>query len=572
MELNEYRRSILGSPGNLLILGGPGSGKTTIALLKAVHDIREGLLAPNQKILFLSFARATVARVKEHAGNLVGRELINGVEICTYHGFTWNILQSHGYLLNGKKKLNLLTPPEAASRLSHLDSAMRNEECRRLFFENGVLCFDLFAALSSELLAMSPKLASLLGSRFPIVILDEFQDTNNAEWGLVKAMRPEIKTIALADPHQRIYEFRGADPERIGQYIAHFNPATFDFGFENNRSGGTDIGMFGNDLLTGANKAKKYEQVAVVRYGYYAGRSVYFPVKVSALTAIKKLKASTQGWSLAVLVPTKQMMVSISDYFSANLDGLPSISHDVALEADAVSLSAIAIAGLIEGGDEETLFRRFVGDLIAYIRGRKGSEGPKQSDLKLVIALESYLKDGKISGTTRKKILEDCRSIASARSGMVMSGNPAADWLSVARLLEPSEMSEPIRQLLYDVKFLRLLHKGSQLRESLGGLWRRTSTYVGAVFVLRQALQQEHFANPVRSFDGVNIMTIHKSKGKEFDHVVIFEGYRRGKFLRQNANPSERQQALLALRVAVTRAKRNAVILTPKAEVCEFLV
>ena len=82
----------------------------------------------------------------------------------------------------------------------------------RLFREEGLLHFDLFAESAAELLHRSPPLAEIISSAYPVIILDEFQDTNPAEWRLMQALGKWSTLIALADPDQRIYEFRGADP------------------------------------------------------------------------------------------------------------------------------------------------------------------------------------------------------------------------------------------------------------------------------------------------------------------------------------------------------------------------
>ena len=66
-------------------------------------------------------------------------------------------------------------------------------------------------------------------------------------------------------------------------------------------------------------------------------------------------------------------------------------------------------------------------------------------------------------------------------------------------------------------------------------------------------------------------MTIHKSKGKEFNEVIIYEGSRQGRIVRANATGRDVSQARLALRVAVTRAIRRTTILTPRNDVCPFL-
>lgn len=94
---------------------------------------------------------------------------------------------------------------------------------------------------------------------------------------------------------------------------------------------------------------------------------------------------------------------------------------------------------------------------------------------------------------------------------------------------------------------------------------------MGAETAVREALVQEHFSATNKDWRGIHVMTIHKSKGKEFSEVVIYEGFHSGKILRQNADEKDTAQALLALRVGVTRAMRKAKILTPRANMCPFL-
>ena len=62
MQLTQKQLEIMAAKGHLLVTGGPGSGKTTVAILKAAQ-IADRTLRPGQRILFLSFARATVSRI-----------------------------------------------------------------------------------------------------------------------------------------------------------------------------------------------------------------------------------------------------------------------------------------------------------------------------------------------------------------------------------------------------------------------------------------------------------------------------------------------------------------------------
>lgn len=66
-------------------------------------------------------------------------------------------------------------------------------------------------------------------------------------------------------------------------------------------------------------------------------------------------------------------------------------------------------------------------------------------------------------------------------------------------------------------------------------------------------------------------MTIHKSKGKEFDEVIIYEGQFQGKIVNKMHGIKSIEQSRLSLRVGVTRARQNVTIVTPARDICPFL-
>jgi DNA helicase-2/ATP-dependent DNA helicase PcrA len=291
-NLCNKRLKLIDKEGHLLVLGGPGSGKTTIALLKAKKEIDSQSLKTGQHILFLSFARSTLSRITEQSLGHFNNDQRKLLEFNTYHGFAWNVLRSHGYLLRHNRQLKVFPPPEAAAHLVDIPSADRERELMRLFEEEGLLHFDLFAKLAANLFIRSNTLRKIFSDTYPTIIVDEFQDTNPDEWLLIKSLGLNSRLIALADPEQRIYEFRGADPRRINEFVDQFSPTIFDFGLENHRSSNTDIATFANDLLRGTNKGKKYDNIKVLYYGFYGGKHELYSAKACLLQCLKRAKKS----------------------------------------------------------------------------------------------------------------------------------------------------------------------------------------------------------------------------------------------------------------------------------------
>ena len=328
---------------------------------------------------------------------------------------------------------------------------------------------------------------------------------------------------------------------------------------------------FANDLLTDAHKLKTYKDVAVIRYPFYAKKHGCYTLKAAVIQGIKRLAGKGPPWSIACLVPTKRLMLYVSDYLSSDADGLPRLHHDVAMDQEGPALAALVIAGLMDGDFTDTaLAVRFITDLCSHMRGRRGAEPPPQLELEFSSALSAHLATGqKVKGKLRLQVLAEAERLAKAARNLVFTGNPVEDWLAVRRLLESSPAGCILR-VAEDARFVRLLTRGTGLRDQLAELWRDRHAYRGALDCVQNALRQEHFSAALHDPAGIQVMTIHKSKGKEFDEVFVFEGFKQGKIVRTGANKKEIAQARLSLRVAVTPARKRATIMFPKSEPCRF--
>lgn len=550
MKLDKTRKKILETSGHILVEGGPGSGKTTIALLKAKQIIESGRLKKNQKILFLSFARATISRIEEHAKQLVTSETKRHVEINTYHGFAWQLIQSYGWLLHGHRHVKLITPPNLAARLATVEVPLRTSFKRNLLANEGLLCFDLFCQNVAELLSKSERLAKVISVAYPVIIVDEFQDTDTHEWALIQHIGRNSIVLALADLDQRIYEFRGASITRIPEFISHFNCEKFTLGKDNNRSPGTDIVAFGDDLLTGAHRGKEYEQVKIVRYNYL--KELKDHLRYAVLESIRRLsKVKKEGdWSVAILVKAKATTLAVSSFLTKN-----NIYHEVLIDPAGPALSASVIAFLLEH-PTENYFEKVAAQLINHIKGRKGDKASK-ADLGVAGVLEKAIGGSSPRGTKQKELVEEIGQLIRDRQSMTLQGVPETDWMLIRKLFERCT-SECLKNVYEDAKYLKLLRKGATLSENLSALWRLNGSYNGAYQAVDNALTQEHFSMVSRLWKGVYVMNIHKCKGKEFDEVIIWE-----EPYKQIVYEGSRLQDTLALRVAITRAKSRAKFLTP---------
>lgn len=565
LVLCEHRQRLLRTDGNILVRGGAGSGKTTIALAKACADLDAARLGLLGKALFLSFARATVARVAEQATATLPRGLMSRIEINTYHGFAWTILKSHGYLLCAKQGVSLLLPAKARAHLAGLDGDARTARQRELFDTEGLIAFDLFPILLTELFQAAPMLARAYARAYPLIIVDEFQDTNTEEWQMIRQLGQHSRLIALGDPKQRIYDFKGAHPRRFDEFIAEFDPTPFDFAGENNRSPGTAIGQFANDIIAGAYTAATYAGVSVSRY---RGRSLR-PLKQEILRAVARLRRNSD-WSLAVLVPTNVLAVSIFDYMTEEVHGLPAYPVDILVAAEGPMLAADLIALLLEPrpSDKDHAAAMLEG-LAAFELGR--SEGASAT------AIRKARRYREIAATVRARGLEGLGgrgigpgvlSLLVNTAAIQLTGDPMTDWRTVRAQLDASDRNE-FKALAKEARHMRLLRRGAHIEAKLAEAWRAHGNYNNARALLAAAVVEDQFAATARPQQGVTVMTIHKAKGKEFDEVIVFEGLF-SRYVQRTGADGERS-ARFNLHVAATRARRAVTIMTPEIEPCHLL-
>lgn len=603
MELTKEQLEVMASEDTLLVTGGPGSGKTTISILKAAQ-VAEHKLLPQQKVLFLSFARPTVARIMEAIDyeHDIAREYKARIAVDTYHAFFWRILKAHGYLIGLPRRLELLTPPaeaislsairsgfDADSKLSDTQKAEKkdaeNSERRRLATDEGRICFSLFAPLVGDLIHGSVRVQRLLATMYPVIILDEFQDTDAEQWRAVEALGQHSRLIALADPEQRIYDFIGADPERLNHFREKFNPTELDFSDTNHRSAGTDIAKFGNDILTGQFQQENYVGIDFALFEPFPAPAMTMLITKTYAARKRLVDSGKSDWSLAILVPTKKMTRLVSDNFREPPAGMQAIPHNAVIELEAAILGSEIIAHLMQPDSDEHI-ATFVNLMCNYYQG-KGGDKPKKGFLKEAEGIRRASDKWNVAIATGKNppgnsVLKASFEVYLAAREVMLIGDPDKDWRTIRAILESGDCKR-LKEIGTEVRNIRLLERGTQLRQDLTTDWRENSCYSNALTIVQQAFVQEHFATGSKPESGVVVMNMHKAKGKQFDEVIIFEGWprRRGngeiivnldRFVRNNERDEINDSSRQNFRVSVTRGRKKTTILMPNGDPCVLLL
>lgn len=562
LQICPDRQRILDENGPVLVTGGPGSGKTTIALLKARKRIEEGL-QPGQSVLFLSFSRAAVGRVIEASQKEIPKAIRNQLSIQTFHSFFWELVRGHGYLLGAPRRLQLLLPhDEDAARNEHESLGQDwNAERERRFSEEGRIVFDLFAPKALELLTRSKRLLGLLSSRFPLVIVDEAQDTAEDQWAIAQLLALQSQLICLADLDQQIYDFRpGVSSERVEQIMETLHPLRVDLQTQNHRSPNCEIVQFGNDILLGTPRGAPY--VGVSRLNFHPRRDRRdTAIRQSVGMSIQRVEqlAGRTPENIALLATWGRGVNLLSRALTGDGDK-QRIPHRVLIDEAPVLLSSRTVAFLLEprrNADEELLDLADGLELGATVYRSKGKAGNLEQAGRLSVSAVQARK-----GTTPRRNSVAARLLDVLRSlrSHTFSGDPRTDWLEVRRLLAQCG-ANPLAEIARHAEQLVTFQRGRRIARALTDVWQSVGSYKGARLVLDEAIAADQLLSGGNDLGGIHVMTAHKSKGKEFDAVIIFDDPNSSPLINPR-DPSPYRRSRKLARVAITRACHHVLMLT----------
>ena len=299
MALNEMQQlAVDTTEGPLLILAGAGSGKTTVLVNRVGHIISSHLATPWQ-VLAITFTNKAAGELRERLVSAIGEEA-NDIWAYTFHSCCSRILRRFGEkigytnhftiydtddsrrvmkqcqkqlgiedkLINHKSILaeisrakdSLISPEEYKQTAQNDFRKSKIAECYELYQaqlkKSDAMDFDDIIFNTVKLLEENEDVRNLYQTQFKYVMVDEYQDTNHAQYVLTSLLADKYKNICVVgDDDQSIYRFRGATIENILSFENHYKGAKVIRLEENYRS--TQNILDGANAVISHNKNRK---------------------------------------------------------------------------------------------------------------------------------------------------------------------------------------------------------------------------------------------------------------------------------------------------------------------------
>jgi len=262
--LNEAQnRAVSHFEGPMLVLAGPGSGKTRVITERIRYLVEEKEVAP-AGILVITFTRAAAMEMKQRYQNLSSGHT-GGVHFGTFHAIFFMILK-HAYHFTADNIIRDEVRYEILRRIiSETDLEIQDEreflgdleaeisrvkgsrielsnyysplcaneifqemfqKYRKALEQKRLIDFDDMLVYCYELLSQRPDICKIWQQQFPYILIDEFQDISRVQYDVVRLLgEPYHNIFIVGDDDQSIYGFRGAKPEMMKQFLRDYPEA-----------------------------------------------------------------------------------------------------------------------------------------------------------------------------------------------------------------------------------------------------------------------------------------------------------------------------------------------------------
>jgi DNA helicase-2/ATP-dependent DNA helicase PcrA len=581
-----------GSP--LLILAGAGTGKTRVITTKIAYLVREHGYSP-ESILAVTFTNKAAKEMRERAAQIEAS--CERAMIRTFHSFgSWFLrrnakaigLDSNFVIYDDKDSAELVKaalpslPRQESSRYAsliarakdfclgpdspNLGALSQDDDLRRIYAayeerlrNTGNVDFGDLISLPSKILSQDEAIAQRTRQRFQVVLVDEYQDSNIAQFELLKKLvGPATYICVVGDDDQSIYRFRGAEIKNILGFSKAF-PGTKIIKLERNyRSYQTILDIAGESVKHNPNRLGK--TLRATRPGGQKPLVAILDdqeqeVEYCASVIRRHIREGGCYSDLAILYRTNAQSLGFEKDFPRR--GIPyALVGALRFYEREEIKDLLAYLSLIVNPRDEIAFRRII---------NKPTRGLGDSAVDRI--LESAV-------SSRLNMLEACKENLPHMKGRAFSGMEKFLSLVVrcrSQLAQPPDASANLGLLLETIiaeSGLAEFHRskddiaGTQKLSNMEELAGSASLYPLSLEGLLDFLETIELDRSLQSkneegaMDAVTLITMHNTKGLEFP-IVIVTGLEQGLFPRDDDEGEDLEEQRRLFYVSSTRAKNT---------------
>ena len=570
-DLNEaQRKAATHIDGALLILAGAGSGKTKTITTRLAYLLSLGIDPANT--LTLTFTNKAAKEMRERALRMIDSNLPHPPLLLTFHKFGLMFLKLYIHLLNRKNdfviidsddqrkilkqistdlppnfmakeiskyKNSFLTPEEVFSLANeniYKQLASIYEKYQNYLLENNLVDFDDLLLLSYKILDENEDLAKEISEKYQYIMVDEYQDTNEIQLLLLKKLCLTHNNICVVgDDDQSIYGFRGANHKNILEFEKDFNAKVIKL--ELNYRSTNQILKAANNLIK-FNK-NRYNKTLISALG--DGKEVRilnnFNEVAEAETIAKEIKKLIQSGvnpnEIAILYRINALSRSIEDGLRSEGIAYKLVGGMRFYEREEIK-DLISYLRLIANKDDDYSFKRVVNK---PKRGIGKTTLNKLEEKKENLSFIEFIKNNDLSFLSKK------------------AANTLKEFVKTIEELSKiplDELPEAIEEKIELSSSYKDEDKARNIEEFYGMLREKKDLNVRE-FLNELSLEtdQDKIADSL-----INVMTIHASKGLEFEYLYVI-GMEEGFFPLGDADIEEERRLAY---VAITRAKKELTL------------
>ncbi len=592
-NLNEQQqKAVIHKEGPMLVLAGAGSGKTKVLTNRIAYLIEQGISPAN--ILAITFTNKAAREMKERVVKLIGHDA-NYIQISTFHSLGLKIIKENyeflGYDKNFiildsddtltvvkklMKDLNMSPKYYNAKELRNKISSAKNElitpekykkiefdekivtlykkYCEKLKIGNSV-DFDDLLVLPIRLFELSPTILNNYQERYKYILIDEYQDTNEAQYVFSKMLSKKYRNIfVVGDNDQAIYAFRGANFKNILNFERDYTDCQTILLEENYRSTQT--------ILKAANSVIKHNKLRKDK-NLWSNNEVGNKIKY-----IKTDDEKAEGEYV-----TKEIKKLMTNNVSYDEIAILYRTNAQSRAIEEAMLKANIPYRVV--GSFYFYNRKEIKDLLCYLRL---INNPKD-DVSLTRVINvpkrgiGNVTIGNITAKAEENNISMFEAITSGKElafkNIILQLQETCKNLSLTEMVDQVLEKSGIKQELQQEKTLE-----NEIRlENLEEFKSITMNYENEFgeIALDDFLNEISLVSDVTehsdSANKVSLMTVHSVKGLEFDYVFII-GMEEGIFPHYNSINEGTNEAIEEERrlcyVAITRAKKDLWIINTK--------